>query len=74
MTGKSLDFMPVHYIRFLPHEVGENAALAEIEVTAIGDNIALTTFERGGTIRSGRPKSGGAARWNRGQCMALDCK
>ena len=56
VTGKSLDFMPVHYIRFLPHEVGENAALAEIEVTAIGDNIALTTFERGGTIRSGRPK------------------
>lgn len=56
VLGKTLDFMPVHYIRFLPHEVGEGAALAEIEVTAIGDNIALTTFDRGGTIRSGRPK------------------
>ena len=56
VTGKLLDFMPVHYIRFLPHEVGAGAALAEIEVTAIGDNIALTTFDRGGTIRSGLKK------------------
>lgn len=56
VTGKLLDFMPVHYIRFLPHEVGTGAALAEIEVTAIGDNIALTTFDRGGAIRSGLKK------------------
>jgi hypothetical protein len=56
VTDSSLDFMPVHYIRFLPHEVGEGAALAEIEVTAIGENIALQTFDRGGTIRSGLNK------------------
>ena len=56
VRGKLLDFMPVHYVRFLPHEAGEGAALAEIELTAVGDNIALTTFERGGTIRSGLKK------------------
>jgi len=54
VTAKTLDFTPVHYIRFVPHETGEGAALAEIEATAVGDNIALQTYDRGGTVRAGR--------------------
>jgi len=48
----TLTFIPVQYVRFVSHAKTPEAALAEIEVKAMGDNIALGTFERGGTIRS----------------------
>ena len=52
VTADSLTFMPVQYIRFVPEEINEDAALAEIEAVAVGDNIAPGTFARGGSIRS----------------------
>ena len=54
ITGDTLRFVAAQYIRFVPHVKNEDAALAEIEVTALGDNIALGTFERGGGIRAGK--------------------
>lgn len=53
VTGDTLRFAAVQYIRFVPHEKNEDAALAEIKVRAIGDNIALGTFARRGNIRAG---------------------
>lgn len=52
VTADSLDFMPVQYIRFVPTALNPDAALAEIEAVAVGDNIAPGTFDRGGSIRS----------------------
>ena len=54
ITGDTLRFAAVQYIRFVPHVKNEDAALAEIEVTAVGDNIALGTFKRGGSVRAGK--------------------
>ena len=53
MTADTLDYAAVQYIRFVPEQVQPGAALAEVEVTAIGDNIALGTVIRGGSIRAG---------------------
>ena len=52
LTGDTLRFIPVQYVRFVPHAKTEDAALAEIEVMAMGDNIGLGTFDRVGSIRS----------------------
>jgi hypothetical protein len=52
VTADDLDFKPVQYIRFVADEINEGAAIAEIEAVAVGDNIALGTFGRGGSIRS----------------------
>ncbi len=46
-------FRTVQYIRVGVDEYSEGAALAEIEVDAVGDNIALGTIERGGRIQTG---------------------
>lgn len=54
VTGDTLRFAAVQYVRFVPHTKNDDAALAEIEMTALGDNIALGTLERGGTIRAGK--------------------
>ncbi|SVC79805.1 uncharacterized protein METZ01_LOCUS332659, partial [marine metagenome] len=48
-----LSFAAVQYVRFVPEEIHDGAALAKIEVEAIGDNVALATVERGGSIRAG---------------------
>ncbi|HID11465.1 MAG TPA: hypothetical protein EYP17_09230 [Candidatus Latescibacteria bacterium] len=53
VTSDTLDFMAVQYIRFVSHAKSPDAALAEIEVRALGDNIALGTVRRGGSIRAG---------------------
>ncbi|MBI2505011.1 MAG: hypothetical protein HYW07_17470 [Candidatus Latescibacteria bacterium] len=52
-TSDTLHFMPVQYVRFVPHQLNPQAALAELEMVAVGDNIGLGTFARGGGIRSG---------------------
>jgi hypothetical protein len=49
----TLRFMPVQYLRFVPHQLNPQAALAELELVAVGDNIALGTLARGGKIRAG---------------------
>jgi hypothetical protein len=41
---------PVQYVRFQPLLMAPGARLTEVEVAAIGDNIALGMIERGGTI------------------------
>ena len=43
----------VQYIRFGADAQSPDAALAEIEVVSIGDNISLGALERGGTFSSG---------------------
>ena len=53
VTSDTLDFAVVQYVRFIAEEKQSGAALAEIEVDALGDNIALGTLERGGWIRAG---------------------
>jgi len=49
----TLDFAVVQYVRFIIEEKQLDAALVEIEVWSLGDNIALGTVQRGGTIRTG---------------------
>ncbi len=50
----TLDFALVHHVRLVPTEKNPSAALAEIEVDALGDNLAIGTVERGGSVRAGR--------------------
>ncbi len=50
----TLDFALVHHVRLVPTEKNPGAALAEIEVDALGDNLAIGTVERGGAVRAGR--------------------
>lgn len=47
-----LPYAPVQYLRFVPHQLSREAALAEIELVAVGDDIGLGTFARGGSVRS----------------------
>ena len=53
VLGDTLDFRPVQYVRFVPHKLTGDAALAELELVAVGENIGLGTFARGGGIRAG---------------------
>ena len=53
VTGDSLDYARVQYVRFVPEEHHPGAALAEVEVITLGDNISLGTIDRGGDIRTG---------------------
>ncbi len=52
-TSDTLDFAPVQYVRFVAEEMQPGAALAEIEVITIGENLALDSIDRGGSIRVG---------------------
>jgi hypothetical protein len=49
----TLDFAAVQYVRLVVEEYQPGAALAEIEVIAIGENVALGSIDRGGSIRVG---------------------
>jgi len=53
VTRDTLDFAPVHYVRFVAESRDEGAGLAEIEVWTPGDNLALGAVRRGGTITAG---------------------
>ena len=53
-TSDTLEYMSIQYVRVVAHAKSMDAALAAIEVEAIGDNIAPGTIERGGVIRTGR--------------------
>ncbi len=46
-------FLLVQYIRFAASEKSPDAALSEVEVIGVGDNIALGTLERGGSFENG---------------------
>ena len=46
-------FRVIQYIRIGVDEQSANAALAEVEVSAVGDNLSLGTLERGGTFATG---------------------
>ena len=61
VTGDSLFYAPVQYVRFVPEEHHPHAALAEVEVIALGDNVALGTIERGGEIRAGGDNANASA-------------
>ncbi len=49
----TLNFAAVQYVRFVAEEHHPDAALAEIEVVAVGENVALGSIDRGGVIRVG---------------------
>ena len=53
LAADTLDYAAVQYVRFVPEYVQPGAALAEVEVIGIGDNIALGTVVRGGSVRAG---------------------
>ena len=61
VTGDSLFYAPVQYVRFVPEEHHPHAALAEVEVIALGDNVALGTIQRGGEIRAGSNNANASA-------------
>ena len=46
-------FRTVQYIRIGADEKSEEAALAEVEVLAVGDNISLGVLDRGGAFQAG---------------------
>lgn len=47
---EKIDEEPIQFIRFEPLLVVPGARLAEVEVEAVGDNIALGLLERGGAV------------------------
>ena len=58
VTGDTLSFNVVQYIRFVVDKAQADGALAEIEVWTPGENIALGTLNRGGNIVSGTDTEG----------------
>ena len=58
VTGDTLSFNVVQYIRFVVDKAQPDGALAEIEVWTPGENIALGTLNRGGNIVSGTDTEG----------------
>lgn len=52
-VSDTLNFAAVQYVRFVAEEHQPDAALAEIEVIAFGENLALGSIDRGGSIRVG---------------------
>lgn len=52
------DFDPIQFIRILVDAKSEDAALAEVEVFAFGQNIVLGTIERGGEVIDERGRGG----------------
>ncbi|NKB67408.1 MAG: hypothetical protein GKR89_10135 [Candidatus Latescibacteria bacterium] len=80
-SNDTLDYMNVQYIRLIALTKNADAALAEIEVTAVGDNVALGTIERGGNIRAGSNTQninsiadGSASNWWSGRGIPVDWK
>ncbi|MBQ42690.1 MAG: hypothetical protein CME15_09550 [Gemmatimonadetes bacterium] len=66
----TLDYLAIQYIRIIVNSKSEGAALAEVEVDALGENIALGTVDRGGSIRTAFDRQnitglldGTAAKW-----------
>ena len=53
-TSDTLEYRSIQYVRVVAHAKSLDAALAAVEVEALGDNIAPGTIERGGGIRTGR--------------------
>ena len=53
VENDTLEYLAIQYIRIIVHSKSELAALARIEVPTIGENLALGTVERGGSIRTG---------------------
>ena len=66
----TLRYRPVQYIRILSQTKNLGGAIADIEIDALGDNIALDYLKRGGSLRSGQNvqniyalADGSAANW-----------
>ena len=57
----TLNFARVQYVRFKAEENHSAAALAGIDVIAVGDNLALDSVRRGGEIRAGGNTNNSAA-------------
>ena len=54
VTSDTLGYRAVQYIRFVPRTQTPDAALAEIELVAVGENVGLGTFARGGSMRTAK--------------------
>jgi hypothetical protein len=50
---EKLKFGTIQYVRFIAETKNDDAALAEIEVLAVGDNLSIGTLERGGSFLNG---------------------
>jgi len=53
VTGDTLDYRMVQYVRFVAEEHQPGAALALVEVETVGDNALLGSVARGGGVRGG---------------------
>ena len=53
VTGDTLKYAMVQYVRFVAEEHQPGAALALIEVETVGDNALLGSVDRGGGVRGG---------------------
>lgn len=70
VINDTLDYLAIQYIRIIVNSKSEGAALADVEVDALGENIALGTVDRGGSIRTAFDRQnitglldGSAAKW-----------
>lgn len=54
----STTYGPIQFVRIVVDAQTADAALAEVEVFTFGQNIALTTFDRGGTITEPTGRAG----------------
>ncbi|NKB69011.1 MAG: hypothetical protein GKR89_18235 [Candidatus Latescibacteria bacterium] len=52
-TDDTLRYSNIQFIQLAANGKNLDAALAEVEVIGVGENIALGTLERGGTLRAG---------------------
>lgn len=50
---KGRNFRPVQFVAFVAEEQNQHAALAEMELLAVGDNVSLGVLERGGSFGNG---------------------
>ena len=57
-TDTSTSYGPIQFVRIVVDAQTADAALAEVEVFTFGQNIALTTFDRGGTITEPTGRAG----------------
>ncbi len=53
VTGDTLNYAMVQYVRFVAEEHQPGAALALFEVETVGDNALLGSVDRGGGVRGG---------------------
>ena len=71
-TDTSTTYGPIQFVRIVVDAQTADAALAEVEVFTFGQNIALTTFDRGGTITEPTGRARCLGRWGPQHHLAGD--